>query len=68
LKLAVAGIAAGILIADALGSAMPSMFERADPTIYGAVVALLVIVTLLSCYQPARRASRIDPNECLRCE
>jgi predicted permease len=71
LKLSVVGIGAGILLAAALASAMPDMFVPADPEdplVYGTVVLVLVAVTLLSCYYPARRAARIDPNECLRCE
>jgi len=33
-----------------------------------AAAIVLIAVTVLSCYYPARRAARVDPNECLRCE
>jgi predicted permease len=71
LKLSVAGIAFGLLLSSALAAAMKEMIASSDPDdplVYGVVVAVLVAVTLLSCYYPARRAARIDPNECLRCE
>jgi len=32
-----------------------------DPLVIGAAVALLVVVALLACALPARRATRIDP-------
>ena len=56
---------------EALASAIPDMFIPADPDdpmVYAMVVAVLLAVTLLSSYLPARRAAGIDPNECLRCE
>jgi putative ABC transport system permease protein len=39
-----------------------------DPAVYGAALAVLVTVTLFAAYLPARRASRVDPQEALRCE
>jgi len=37
-------------------------------TAFPAAVALLVTVTLVAAYLPARRASRVDPQEALRCD
>jgi len=71
LKLSCAGIAAGILLAGALSSSMSEAMGPADPEdprVFGAVAGLLVIVSLLSCFYPARRAAKIDPTECLRAE
>ena len=71
LKLSIGGIVVGVILAEALASAIPDMFIPADPDdpmVYAMVVAVLLAVTLLSSYLPARRAAGIDPNECLRCE
>jgi ABC-type lipoprotein release transport system permease subunit len=39
-----------------------------DPTTLVAVSALLMSITVLACYVPARRAARIDPVTALRAE
>jgi putative ABC transport system permease protein len=70
-KLAAAGVAIGLAGAFALTRVMSTLlFEVSvtDPATFGAVVALLAAVTLLACYVPARRATKVDPIVALRRE
>jgi putative ABC transport system permease protein len=39
-----------------------------DPTIYLTVAGLLTLVAAISCFVPARRATRVNPMEALRTE
>jgi predicted permease len=71
LKLTLAGIITGLLIALALARVLQSLFygiETTDPWMFISVPLLLVTVSLFASWVPARRAASIDPIEALRCE
>jgi putative ABC transport system permease protein len=69
--LALIGIAIGLVGAFALTRLMTSMLfavEPTDPATFITIAALLTAVTLLACYIPGRRATKVDPLVALRYE
>src|ERR1044071_7817609 len=65
------GIVIGLAGAFALTRLMRTLlFEitATDPLTYVSVIGLLVLVALLACYIPARRAAKVDPLIALRYE
>jgi predicted permease len=70
-RLAGLGIAIGLLAALAVTRLMASFLygvQPTDPLTFLAVSLLMVGITLLACYLPARRATRVDPTVALRYE
>jgi len=71
LALTLVGVACGVAGAFGLTRLMEGLLFRVtatDPLTFIGVAALIVIVTLLACYIPARRAAKVDPLVALRCE
>jgi putative ABC transport system permease protein len=69
LVMALAGIGLGLAGATAVTRAVSSFLvgvSATDPITFAGVPALLLAVAIVASFVPARRASRVDPNEALR--
>jgi putative ABC transport system permease protein len=71
IMLATAGAAVGVASAFWLTRVMESLVfavSTTDPLTFAAVPVVLILIALLACYVPARRAMRVDPVTTLRAE
>jgi putative ABC transport system permease protein len=71
LRLAVMGVALGGVAALALTPLMKSLLfgiTTTDPLTFASVALVLLLLALLACYLPARRATKVDPIIALRYE
>jgi len=71
LTLALIGVGAGLLLAYWLTKLMKDLLfevKPADPATFAVIAALLILVAIVACWIPARRATKVDPMVTLRCE
>jgi predicted permease len=70
-KLTLIGIAIGGVLAAGLAQVLRGLLHglaSGSPTVFAAAISLLAGITLLACWMPARRATRVNPVEILRAE
>jgi ABC-type lipoprotein release transport system permease subunit len=83
MKLVLLGLAVSALTAYVLKRLLPSRLSEdwqeqfgerlygvkpTDPLTLGVIIALLILVALIACWLPARRAAKVDPLVALRYE
>jgi putative ABC transport system permease protein len=71
MKLALIGLLIGLASSFALMQVMKTLLfgvSAADPLTFAASALLLLAVSLLACWIPARRAAKVDPLVALRHE
>ena len=69
LAVTIGGIAVGLAVAAAVGRYVSKLLYGVTPydaVSYGAVSIMLLLVVIVACIVPARRAARIDPARVLR--
>jgi putative ABC transport system permease protein len=70
-SLALAGLAAGLVLAFAATRVMASLLfgvGATDPITFGSVAAALALVSLFAAWVPGRRATQVDPMVALRAD
>jgi ABC-type antimicrobial peptide transport system permease subunit len=68
---ALAGIAVGLAAALAGSEVIASLLygvSPRDPTVFATTTLTLLVVSLVACWLPARRAARLSPLEALRAD
>jgi putative ABC transport system permease protein len=71
MRLALIGVVAGIGVALVLTRLIRQLLfgvGAIDLLTYGVIAAALIMIALLACWVPARRATRVDPMTAQRCE
>jgi ABC-type antimicrobial peptide transport system permease subunit len=69
IKLTGVGVGAGLLVAAFLTRLMASLLfgvSALDPIAFGGVAVLLTSVSIIACWVPALKASRLDPLAVIR--